>query len=99
MEYRLRWVPGVGSLRWACTFHIFCVDFICVGRPTQTRFSVEYGLAIMGINRKIVNLNKSNKTIPPWMVYERLMDGLHWDNELKDSCAKTLVSAAGRLLE
>ena len=31
VEYRLRWVPGVGSLRWACTFHIFCVDFICVG--------------------------------------------------------------------
>ena len=22
---------GVGSLRWACTFHFFCVDFICVG--------------------------------------------------------------------
>ena len=22
MEYRLRWVPGVGSLRWACTFHV-----------------------------------------------------------------------------
>ena len=21
MEYRLRWVTGVGSLRWACTFH------------------------------------------------------------------------------
>ena len=21
VEYRLRWVPGVGSLRWACTFH------------------------------------------------------------------------------
>ena len=31
VEYRLHWVPGVGSLRWACTFHIFCVDFICVG--------------------------------------------------------------------
>ena len=31
VEYRLRWVPGIGSLRWACTFHIFCVDFICVG--------------------------------------------------------------------
>ena len=29
VEYRLRWVPGVESLRWACTFHIFCVDFIC----------------------------------------------------------------------
>ena len=40
----LRWVPGVGSLRWACTFHVFCVDFICVGHPTQTRFLVEYGL-------------------------------------------------------
>ena len=44
VEYRLRWVPGVGSLRWACTFHIFCVDFICIGWPTQTHFSVEYGL-------------------------------------------------------
>ena len=44
MEYRLRWVPGVGFLRWACTFHIFCADFICVGHPTQTRFLVEYGL-------------------------------------------------------
>ena len=31
VEYRLRLVPGVGSLRWACTFHIFCVNFICVG--------------------------------------------------------------------
>ena len=37
-------MPGVGSLRWACTFHIFCADFICVGHPTQTRFLVEYGL-------------------------------------------------------
>ena len=46
VEYRLRWVPGVGSLCWACTFHIFCVDFICVGHLTQTRFSVEYGLNI-----------------------------------------------------
>ena len=35
---------ALGLLRWACTFHIFCVDFICVGHPTQTRFSVEYGL-------------------------------------------------------
>ena len=31
VEYRLRWVPGVGSLRWACTFNIVCVDFIHVG--------------------------------------------------------------------
>ena len=47
VEYRLRWVPGVGSLRWACTFHIFCVDFICVGWPTQTQFSVEYGFTCL----------------------------------------------------
>ena len=46
VEYRLRWVPGVGSWRWACTFHVFCVDFICVGHPTQTRFLVEYGLKL-----------------------------------------------------
>ena len=44
VEYKLRWVPGVGSLRWACTFNIFCLGFICVGLPTQTQFSVEYGL-------------------------------------------------------
>ena len=30
--------------RRACTFHVFCVDFIWVGHPTQTRFLVEYGL-------------------------------------------------------
>ena len=44
VEYRLPWVRGIGSLRWACTFHIFCVYFICVWWPTQTQFSVEYGL-------------------------------------------------------
>ena len=22
VEYRFRWVPGVGSLRWACTFNM-----------------------------------------------------------------------------
>ena len=30
--------------RWACTFHIFCVDFIYVWWPTQTQYPVEYGL-------------------------------------------------------
>ena len=39
-------VGGVGrwGWRWACTFHIFCVDFICVWCPTRTQFPVEYGL-------------------------------------------------------
>ena len=31
--------------RWACIFHFFCVDFICVGYPIQTRFLMEYGLS------------------------------------------------------
>ena len=61
VEYRWRWVPGVGSLRWACTFHIFCVDFICVGHPTQTRFSVEYGLySFLLVWEKRQTLNKAS---------------------------------------
>ena len=36
--------PGVGSSCWACTFHVVCVNFICVGYPTQASFWVEYGL-------------------------------------------------------
>ena len=44
VEYRLRWVPNAKLLRWPCTFHVFCVDFICVWCPTQTQFPVEYGL-------------------------------------------------------
>ena len=38
VEYRLHWV----SWRWACTFHVVCVNFIYV----KTRFSVEYGLKV-----------------------------------------------------
>ena len=30
--------PGVGSSRWACTFHVVNVNFIRVGYPTQTHF-------------------------------------------------------------
>ena len=54
VEYRWRWVPGVGSLRWACTFHIFCVDYIGVGHPTQTRFSVEYGLYYTSLSKYLI---------------------------------------------
>ena len=43
VEYRLRWVPNAKLLRWPCTFHVFCVDFICVWYPTQTQFPMEYG--------------------------------------------------------
>ena len=44
MEYRWHWTFWHCGWRWACTFHIFCVDFICVWCPTQTQFPVEYGL-------------------------------------------------------
>ena len=44
VEYRLRWVPNAKSSRWPCTFHVVCVNFICVRWPTQTQLSVEYGL-------------------------------------------------------
>ena len=30
VEYRLHWVPNAERLRWPCTFHVFCVDFISV---------------------------------------------------------------------
>ena len=30
VEYRWRWAFWRWGWRWACTFHIFCVDFICV---------------------------------------------------------------------
>ena len=44
VEYRWCLVPNAKPLRWPCTFHVFCVDFICVWCPTQTQFPVEYGL-------------------------------------------------------
>ena len=44
VEYRWRWAFWRWGWRWACTFHVVYVNFICVGHPTQTSFSVEYGL-------------------------------------------------------
>ena len=46
VEYRLCWVPNTKFWRWACTFHNFCVDFICFWWPTQIQYPVEYGLKI-----------------------------------------------------
>ena len=43
VEYRWRWAFWRWGWRWPCTFHVFCVDFICVLKPTQTQFPVEYG--------------------------------------------------------
>ena len=46
VEYRLRWVFWRWGSRWAYTFQVVCINFICVWWPTQTQFSVEYGLTI-----------------------------------------------------
>ena len=40
VEYRLHWVPSIG----ACTFPVFCVDFISRWVAIRTQFPVEYGL-------------------------------------------------------
>ena len=44
VEYRWHWAFWHWGWHWACTFHIFCVDFICVWWSTQTQYPVEYGL-------------------------------------------------------
>ena len=46
VEYRWRWAFWHWGWRWACQFHVVYVNFICVGHPRQTRFSVEYGLKL-----------------------------------------------------
>ena len=67
VEYRLRCVPNAKFLRWACTFHVVCVNFICVWEQTQTRFSVEYGLKTYHIFYSISPFRFRNKgsTAPP----------------------------------
>ena len=43
VEYRSRWVPTRWCSHLPCTFHVFCIDFICIGKPTRTQFPVKYG--------------------------------------------------------
>ena len=49
VEYRWRWAFWRWGWRWACTFHVVYVNIICVGHPTQTCFSVEYGLKSLSL--------------------------------------------------
>ena len=44
VEYRLPWALNAKFLRWACTFHVVCVNFIHFGEATHMQFSVKYGL-------------------------------------------------------
>ena len=61
--------------------------------------------SIMDINPKIVSINEGNNVPTPWIAkrvhisikngihhqYERLSDGIHWDDNLKSICAKKIV--------
>ena len=61
--------------------------------------------SIMDINTKIVSINEENNVPTPWIVkrvhiirkngvhhqYERLSDGIHWDDNLKSICAQKFV--------
>ena len=80
--------------------------------PTPRQQDI-FDSAIIETNRQIVNLNKKNQIFTPWIAktvhlprkhgfkhaYERLVDGLHWDDDLKVSCAVRLVNAATKLLQ
>ena len=67
---------------------------------------------IMGINPKIVALNESNSVPTPWISkrvhinrkngahhqYDRLSDGIHYDEALKRICARKYVEAIYKML-
>ena len=46
VEYRLRWVPGVGSLCWGCTFHIFVLISFEVGSRRKRIFQWNMGFSL-----------------------------------------------------
>ena len=57
VEYRWHWVFWHWGLRWPCTFHVVCVNFMCVGYPTQTRFQWNIGFTVVGPSTKCCNYN------------------------------------------
>ena len=46
VEYRLHWVPGVGSLRWACTFHFFVLISFALGSRRRPSFHWNMGFTV-----------------------------------------------------
>ena len=84
----------------------WCMD------PTPDR-QYAFNIAIIEINRKIVQLNVKNNILTPWLaktvhiprkhgmshVYERFINGLHFDEDLKTACARRLMRAATKLLQ
>ena len=67
VEYRWRWAFWHWGWRWACTFHIFCVDFICVWWSMQTQYPVEYGLTLV-IPRQAPNPDNKNSSGSTFLV-------------------------------
>ena len=61
VEYRLRWVPNANFSHWPCSFHDFCVDFICVGFPTQTRFQWSMDFRMSSFSHNTISLSFAQK--------------------------------------
>ena len=61
VEYRLRWVPGVGSLRWACRFHIFVLISFAFGSRRKRNFQWNMGFRlIIELSKKTYRKKKKN---------------------------------------
>ena len=63
VEYRLRWVPGVGSLHWACTFHIFVLISFASGTQRELVFQWNMGLRI----NQTVHIIVKTPTVSPFL--------------------------------
>ena len=73
----LKVASGIFSHR-ACTFHVFCVDFICVRHPTQTRFLVEYGLFEPKTFLKCILESDSYEFLHSNFAFQKSMSGLFY---------------------
>ena len=69
--------------RWACTFHVVYVNFICVGHPTQARFPVEYGLKETQLVRptelcgKVLSEKNGYKSVKTALLLSNVIDADH----------------------
>ena len=60
VEYRWRWAFCRWGWRWACTFHIFCVDFICVWWSTKASIQWNMGFSLQSRHSKNRNVLQFN---------------------------------------
>ena len=83
----------------------------CTKNPTIEQQNI-LNQSIMSKNPKIVALNESNNTPTPWISkrvhinrkngahhqYDRLSDGIHFDEDLKRICAKKFMETIYKML-